>query len=149
MSPGSERATPTAAARESQSSGSRDTRAERSDGRTSGPADNAIESRSAVAGGLEGEHNAGLLVTSAPVPIESGTVVGPYVVDRRLAQGGMSVLYVARDPEGGRVVLKIVSPDIATNATRARLMREARALSLVDHPGVVRIHGTGEHEGTP
>jgi serine/threonine protein kinase len=88
-------------------------------------------------------------VTSVPARIESGTVVGPYVVDRRLAQGGMSVLYVARDAEGGRVVLKIVSPDIATNATRARLMREARALSLVDHPGVVRIHGTGDHEGTP
>jgi len=88
-------------------------------------------------------------VTSVPVRIESGTVVGPYVVDRRLAQGGMSVLYVAHDAEGGRVVLKIVSPDIATNATRARLMREARALSLVDHPGVVRIHGTGDHEGTP
>jgi serine/threonine protein kinase len=61
----------------------------------------------------------------------------------------MSVLYVARDAEGGRVVLKVVPPDIATNATRARLMREARALSLVDHPGVVRIHGTGDHEGTP
>jgi serine/threonine protein kinase len=61
----------------------------------------------------------------------------------------MSVLYVARDADGGRVVLKVVPPDIATNATRARLMREARALSLVDHPGVVRIHGTGDHEGTP
>src|SRR5260370_1778055 len=60
----------------------------------------------------------------------------------------MRVLNVAHDAEGGRVVLKIVSPDIGTNATRGRLMREARALSLVDHPGVVRIHGTGDHEGT-
>ena len=78
------------------------------------------------------------------------------MVERQLAQGGMSVLYVARDsreasdPEGGgRVVLKMVLPEVATAATRARLLREARALSLVDHPGVVRVHGTGEHDGMP
>jgi serine/threonine protein kinase len=61
----------------------------------------------------------------------------------------MSVLYLARDADGRRVVLKMVPPEIATNATRTRLMREARALAVVDHPGVVRVHGTGEHEGVP
>jgi serine/threonine protein kinase len=43
----------------------------------------------------------------------------------------------------------MVPADIATNATRARLMREARALAAVDNPGVVRVRGTGEHEGMP
>jgi serine/threonine-protein kinase len=61
----------------------------------------------------------------------------------------MSVLYLARDTDGERVVLKVVPPDIATNSTRGRLLREARALAAVDHPGVVRVHGTGEHEGMP
>jgi serine/threonine protein kinase len=61
----------------------------------------------------------------------------------------MSVLYLARDADGRRVVLKMVPPEIATNATRTRLMREARALAVVDHPGVVRIHGTGEYDGVP
>ena len=61
----------------------------------------------------------------------------------------MSVLYLARDATGERVVLKMLLPEVATPATRARLQREARALSVVDHPGVVRVHGTGEHEGTP
>ncbi|HSY21460.1 MAG TPA: serine/threonine-protein kinase [Polyangiaceae bacterium] len=94
-------------------------------------------------------------MTSVAAPIDSGTAVGPYVVERPLAQGGMSVLYVAReagDAAGGarpRVVLKMLLPEVATAATRARLLREARALSLVDHPGVVRVHGTGEHEGMP
>ncbi len=88
-------------------------------------------------------------MTPVPLPIDAGTSVGPYVVERQLAQGGMSVLYVARDPEGTRLVLKMVLPDVATTATRARLLREARALALVDHPGVVRVHGTGEHGGMP
>jgi serine/threonine protein kinase len=75
--------------------------------------------------------------------------VGPYVIERRLAQGGIGVLYLAHNAEGGRVVLKTVSPELATQAIRARLLREARALTLVDHPGVVRVHGTGEHESVP
>jgi serine/threonine-protein kinase len=61
----------------------------------------------------------------------------------------MSVLYLARDTDGERVVLKMVPPEIATSATRGRLLREARALAAVDHPGVVRVHGTGEHDGMP
>jgi serine/threonine protein kinase len=61
----------------------------------------------------------------------------------------MSVLFVARDPDGARVVLKMVPPGIATNSARARLMREARALAAVDHPGVVRVRSTGEHRDMP
>ena len=88
-------------------------------------------------------------MTSATDRIEPGTTVGQYVVERRLAQGGMSVLYVARDPSGDLVVLKMVPPEVGTNATRTRLTREARALAAVDHPGIVRVLGTGEHEGIP
>jgi serine/threonine protein kinase len=88
-------------------------------------------------------------VTSASVPIDPGTAVGPYVVERLLAQGGMSVLYLARDEDGEPLVLKMVPPEIGTSSTRARLTREARALASVDHPGIVRILGTGDHEGTP
>jgi serine/threonine protein kinase len=61
----------------------------------------------------------------------------------------MSVLFLARDTDGTRVVLKMVPSGIATNSARARLMREARALAVVDHPGVVRVRGTGEHEDMP
>lgn len=81
--------------------------------------------------------------------VAPGTVIGRYVVERRLAQGGMSVLFMARDHDGSRVVLKMVPPGIATNSARARLMREARALAAVDHPGVVRVRGTGEHREMP
>ncbi len=61
----------------------------------------------------------------------------------------MSVLFLARDIDGARIVLKMVPPGIATNSARVRLMREARALAVVDHPGVVRVRSTGEHEDMP
>jgi len=87
--------------------------------------------------------------SSSTLTIDPGTAVGAFVVERPLAQGGMSVLYLARDEHGERVVIKMLLPELMTSATRGRLMREARALAAVDHPGVVRVHGTGEHEGAP
>ena len=90
--------------------------------------------------------------SSSTLDIEPGTAVGPYVIERALAEGGMSVLYLARlarDGGSGRVVLKVLMPELATSATRGRLMREARALAAVDHPGVVRVHATGEHGPAP
>lgn len=87
--------------------------------------------------------------SSSILAIDPGTAVGPYVVERVLAHGGMSVLYLARDEASQRVVLKMLLPDLATSASRGRLLREARALAAVDHAGVVRVHGTGEHAGMP
>jgi serine/threonine protein kinase len=88
-------------------------------------------------------------VTSVPIRIDSGTCVGPYVVDRRLALGKTSSLYLVHDSDGRRLVLKTVVPDAVTGAARARFLRETRALAAVDHPAVVRVHGVGDHEGTP
>jgi serine/threonine-protein kinase len=90
------------------------------------------------------------VVSSVSLRIDPGTTVGPYVVERRLAQGGMSVLFLARENSTGReVVLKVLPDELATPTMRARLSREARALASVDHPGIVRIYGTGEHDGSP
>ena len=85
-------------------------------------------------------------MVSESVRIDPGTSVGAYVVVRRLAPGGTSVLYLARGVSGERVVLKMV-PDVGTGAARARAAREARALAAVNHPGIVRVLETGEHEG--
>jgi serine/threonine protein kinase len=85
----------------------------------------------------------------ASLRIDTGVRVGPYVVERRLAQSRASTLYVARGPAGVRAVIRVLDAEAATISARARLKRDARALAGVDHPGVVRIHGTGEHEGMP
>ncbi len=90
------------------------------------------------------------LVTHASVQIAAGSTIGPYVVERKLAQGGMSVLFLARDTKLDRLVaLKMIADEVANAATRGRLLREARTLAAVDHAGIVRIYGAGDHEGTP
>ncbi|MBV9946970.1 MAG: serine/threonine protein kinase [Myxococcales bacterium] len=86
---------------------------------------------------------------AVPLRIDPGIQLGPFVVEHRLSQSRANTLYLARDADGGRVVLRVVSPEATTSAGRARLKREARALAGLDHPGVVRVHGVGEHEGTP
>lgn len=71
-----------------------------------------------------------------------------YRVLRPLGAGGMgSVLLV--EPEalpGVTRALKVVA--VGDAERRARFLREAELLARVDHcPGVVRVHGAGEHEG--
>ncbi len=88
--------------------------------------------------------------STASVQVVSGTPIGPYVVERKLAQGGMSVLFLAHDSQLDRpVALKMLAEEVATHATRARMLREAKTLAAVDHPSIVRIYGAGEHEGKP
>jgi eukaryotic-like serine/threonine-protein kinase len=88
-------------------------------------------------------------VTPSSPPIAPGTAVGPYVVERRLAQGSVGVVYVARDGRGAAVALKAVAATAPNGGGRARVAREARALGAIAHSGVVRAYGTGEHQGTP
>lgn len=88
-------------------------------------------------------------MSTVSLPIDTGVQVGPYLVERRLGQSRISTLYVARDASGTRVALRLVQPEVATSAARVRLKREARALASIDHPGVVRLLGIGDHEGMP
>jgi predicted Ser/Thr protein kinase len=69
-----------------------------------------------------------------------GEVVGPCVVLRELARGGMGAVYVAQDSTGREVALKVLLP----GATDERFDVEARALGSLNHPGVVAVHAHGQ-----
>lgn len=82
---------------------------------------------------------------SAP-DLAVGDRVGRYVIDGRLGEGGMGVVWRALDPEVGRhVALKFVRA--ATGGVDARLWsrlrREAQALARVRHPNVVGLYDVG------
>ncbi len=79
--------------------------------------------------------------------LAAGMQVGPYVLEDEIGRGGMGVVYRARGRDGGAVALKTVRASSGTDLSHLR--REIHALSLVSHPGVVRVLDHGVHEATP
>lgn len=68
---------------------------------------------------------------------------------RRIARGGMGVVYEAEDERlRRRVALKVVTAD-DDPAFRRRFVREARLLAEFDHPHVLPVFHAGEEEGLP
>src|SRR5215470_6094138 len=78
-----------------------------------------------------------------------GRIVSNYRLEERLAAGGMGVLYRATDLKLGRsVAVKVLSRQLAPEETaKARLLREARAASALDHPNIGAIHHIEEQDG--
>ncbi len=85
-------------------------------------------------------------------PAESRQVVpdriGHYVIERKLGEGGMGVVYSARDERLHRgVAIKTMSSLASDETARQRFWREARAAASVNHPNVCQIYEIGEHQG--
>lgn len=70
---------------------------------------------------------------------------GPYILTRRHAIGGMSLVFVAEDCTLNReVIVKILSKEYSSNETRiAAFEEEARITASFNHPNVVRVFTTG------
>jgi tetratricopeptide (TPR) repeat protein len=80
-------------------------------------------------------------------PLELGRIVDEkYRVEAELGEGGMGVVYRARDLQLERdVALKVGSA--LTSAALARSQREAQALARLSHPNVVVVYEVGEIDG--
>lgn len=74
---------------------------------------------------------------------------GPYTLTRRLAEGGMSVVFIALDNTLGReVALKILNEAYSVDEKRiAAFEEEARITASFSHPHVVRVFTTGKAFG--
>jgi dienelactone hydrolase len=80
-----------------------------------------------------------------------GTIVSHYRIHSHIGAGGMGTVYLAEDTHLQRkVALKFLSPDTAGHSVAAaRLLREARAASALDHPNIATVYEIGEHAGQP
>jgi dienelactone hydrolase len=80
-----------------------------------------------------------------------GRTISHYRVISRAGAGGMGTVWLADDIAlGRRVALKFLSEGAAhTPDATARLLREARAASALDHPHIATIYDVGEFEGQP
>jgi Tol biopolymer transport system component len=79
----------------------------------------------------------------------TGTTVGHYEILERLGEGGMGVIYRARDVLLNRTVaVKFLPPDSAADADkRRRFLQEAQSASALNHPNIITVHEVGEAGG--
>ncbi len=104
--------------------------------------------RCLLAAGLE-SGAAGAPPSSAPSPAEMQKHFPGMEVLELLGQGGMGIVYKARQKNLDRfVALKVLLPEIAREAGFAeRFTREARTLARLQHPRIVGVHDFGESDG--
>jgi serine/threonine-protein kinase len=82
-----------------------------------------------------------------------GRRLGPYQVERLLAEGGMGAVYLARRADGAydqRVAIKLIRPGQLTAHLRGRFLAERQALAALDHPNIAcLLDGGTTGEGVP
>ena len=81
-----------------------------------------------------------------------GNRIGPYKLLRKLGEGGMGVVYLARQehPLKRQVALKIIKPGMDSKQIIARFEAERQALALLDHPNIAHVYDAGTtHNSRP
>ncbi|MFO0936952.1 MAG: serine/threonine-protein kinase [Gemmataceae bacterium] len=88
-------------------------------------------------------------VSAAPKTIIKLSTLGDFRLIAKLGEGGMGTVYKAEQISRKRLVaLKVMNRDLASRPGYvARFHREARAMSKIDHPNLVRCLAAGESHG--
>jgi serine/threonine-protein kinase len=83
------------------------------------------------------------------MPLEPGQKFSHYRLVEKIGEGGMGVVWRARDTRLDRdVALKVLPEAFTSDADRlARFEREAKVLASLNHPNIGSIHGLEEADG--
>jgi eukaryotic-like serine/threonine-protein kinase len=68
---------------------------------------------------------------------------GRYDIDRELGAGGMATVFLARDPAGNAVALKLLHPELASTVGGDRFRREIRVAAKLQHPSILTVLDSG------
>lgn len=71
---------------------------------------------------------------------------GRYEVDREIGKGGNARIFLAKDPDGRPVALKILHPELLVSVAADRFLREIKLSSQLNHPHIARIIDSGERD---
>lgn len=80
---------------------------------------------------------------------KAGHVLAGYRLEEKIGEGGMAVVYRAREQRLRRLVaLKILATEFASDAAfRRRFIGESEAAAAVDHPHIIPVYDHGEADG--
>jgi serine/threonine protein kinase/Tfp pilus assembly protein PilF len=74
-----------------------------------------------------------------------GQTVSHYRIKEKLGEGGMGIVYAAEDTHLGRpVAVKFLNAASDGQQFRARFLREARSVSILQHPHIAAVYDYGE-----
>jgi hypothetical protein len=79
-------------------------------------------------------------------PFEDYGSTGPFEIQEKLGEGGMGVVFRARqsEPVVRDVALKIIRPALASRQLVGRFLIERQALAIMDHPNIARVLDAGQ-----
>ncbi len=78
----------------------------------------------------------------------AGALGSRYQVQEELGEGGMAVVFRARDLKHGRqVAVKVLRPEVASLIGPSRFLQEIRIAANLQHPHIVALHDSGEADG--
>jgi serine/threonine-protein kinase len=80
-----------------------------------------------------------------------GQRIGHYLIEEKLGEGGMGVVYRARDEKLRRdIALKFLGILPSGSAvSHEKVLEEARAISALNHPNICTVYEVGEADGKP
>ncbi len=84
-----------------------------------------------------------------PAGFSAGSRIAGYRLEEQIGEGGMAVVFRARDERLQRqVALKVLSPAlVADEEFRRRFIRESRSAAAVDDPHIIPVFEAGEANG--
>ncbi|HEY6475348.1 MAG TPA: serine/threonine-protein kinase [Polyangia bacterium] len=85
------------------------------------------------------------MAETAESDLAPGAKTGEYLIDRKIAEGGMGAVYAGHHPViGKRVAVKVLAPHCASIPDLVRrFVEEARAVNKIGHPNIIDIFSFG------
>src|SRR5678815_3072022 len=72
-----------------------------------------------------------------------------YRVSEVIGEGGMAVVYLARDVKHNRdVAVKVIRSEVAATVGRDRFLREIAIVATLQHPHIVSLYDSGDADGS-
>jgi len=78
----------------------------------------------------------------------SAALADRYTIERELGEGGMAIVYLAKDLKHNRkVAIKVFKPEVAEQMGKERFLLEIETAASLNHPHILTVHDSGAAEG--